>query len=141
MHKYLKCNRLRVVRRRWMLLKGAEAVLSDLTLTIEARAQLERELGQGPVKDCITWPGRTDVRKHRCKNGREANPYDLDRHLIIEAKANHRDDVMVVHGMVPALKVRGGDAGFTPPPPRRHDHLTEPSGKACSRQSEAGEAA
>jgi hypothetical protein len=106
MHKYLKGNRLRVVRRNWMLLKDVEAVLSDPTLTIEERAELERELEQDLVKDYVTWLERRDVRKHLFKNGREADLYDRERHVIIEAKANQRDDVMVAHGMGQAMYYR-----------------------------------
>lgn len=109
MHKYLKGNRLRVVRRNWMLLKDVEAVLSDPTLTIEERAELERELEQDLVKDYVTWLGRGDIRKHLFKNGREADLYDRERHVIIEAKANHRDDVMVAHGMGQAMYYRSLD--------------------------------
>lgn len=52
---------------------------------------------------------RRDVRKHVFKNGREADLYDRERHLIIEAKANHRDDVMVAHGMGQAMYYRSLD--------------------------------
>lgn len=109
MHKYLKGNRLRVVRRNWMLLTDVEAVLSDPALTIDERAELERELEQDLVKDYVTWLDRTDVRKHLFKNGREADLYDRERHVIIEAKANHRDDVMVAHGMGQAMYYRSLD--------------------------------
>ena len=51
MHKYLKGNRLRVVRRNWMLLDDVEAVLADPTLTVVEREELERELEQDLVKD------------------------------------------------------------------------------------------
>jgi hypothetical protein len=109
MHKYLKGNRLRVVRRNWMLLKDVEAVLSDPTLTFEERTELERELEQDLVKDYVIWLDRPDVRKHLFKNGREADLYDRTRHVIIEAKANHRDDVMVAHGMGQAMYYRSLD--------------------------------
>lgn len=106
MHKHLKGNRLRVVRRNWMLLKDVEAVLTDPTLTIEERAELERELEQDLVNDYVSWLDRRDVRKHLFRNGREADLYDRERHVIIEAKANHRDDVMVAHGMGQAMYYR-----------------------------------
>ena len=106
MHKYLKGNRLRVIRRNWMLLKDVEAVLADPTLTIEERAELERELEQDLVNDYVTWLSRRDVRKHLFKNGREADLYDRHRQVIIEAKANHCDDVMVAHGMGQAMYYR-----------------------------------
>lgn len=109
MHKYLKGNRLRVVRRNWMLLKDVGAVLSDPTLTIEERAELERELERDLVQDYVTWLDRRDVRKHLFANGREADLYDCERHVIIEAKANHRDDVMVAHGMGQAMYYRSLD--------------------------------
>lgn len=109
MHKYMKGNRLRVIRRNWMLLKDVEAVLSDPTLTIEEHAELERELEQDLVNDYVTWLGRRDVRKHLFKNDREADLYDRERHVIIEAKANHRDDVMVAHGMGQAMYYRSLD--------------------------------
>jgi hypothetical protein len=109
MHKYLKGNRLCVVRRNWMLLKDVEAVLADQTLTIEQRAELERELERDLVNDYVTWLDRRDVRKHLFNNGREADLYDRERHVIIEAKANHRDDVMVAHGMGQAMYYRSLD--------------------------------
>ena len=106
MHKYLKGNRLRVVRRNWMLLKDVEAVLADPTLSIEERAELERELEHDLVNDYIAWLNRRDVRKHLFTNGREADLYDRERNVIIEAKANHRDDVMAAHGMGQAMYYR-----------------------------------
>lgn len=106
MHKYLKGNRLRVVRRNWMLLKDIEALLADPTLTVEQREEIERELEKDLVQDYVTWLGRTNVRKHLFSNGREADLYDKQRLLIIEAKANHRDDVMVAHGMGQAMYYR-----------------------------------
>ncbi|SDG21782.1 hypothetical protein SAMN05660324_2006 [Klenkia brasiliensis] len=109
MHKYLKGNRLRVVRRNWMLLKNVEAVLADPTLTIEERAELERELEHDLVNDYVAWLDRRDVRKHLFTNGREADLYDRERQVIIEAKANHRDDVMVAHGMGQAMYYRSLD--------------------------------
>ncbi len=117
MHKYLKGNRLRVVRRNWMLLKDVEAVLADPTLTAEERQELERELEQDLVQAYVTWLGRPDVRRHLFSNGREADLYDRKRQLIIEAKANHRDDVMVAHGMGQAMYYRslselGSDDGI-----------------------------
>ena len=109
MHKYLKGNRLRVVRRNWMLLKDVEAVLADPTLTAEEREELERELEKDLVQEYLTWLDRPDVRKHLFSNGREADLYDRERQLIIEAKANHRDDVMVAHGMGQAMYYRSLD--------------------------------
>jgi hypothetical protein len=109
MHKYLKGHRLRVVRRNWMLLENVAAVLADPTLTIEERAELERELEQDLVNDYVSWLDRRDVRKHLFTNGREADLYDRERHVIIEAKANHRDDVMVAHGMGQAMYYRSLD--------------------------------
>lgn len=109
MHKYLKGNRLRVVRRNWMLLKDVEAVLADPTLTFEERPALERELEHDLVNDYVTWLNRGDVRKYLFSNGREADLYDRERHLIIEAKANHQDDVMVAHGMGQAMYYRSLD--------------------------------
>lgn len=106
MHKYLKGNRLYVSRRNWMLLEDVEAVLADPTLTSEERAELERELEQDLVNDYVNWLDRKDVRKHLFKNGREADLYDRERQVIIEAKANHRDDVMVAHGMGQAMYYR-----------------------------------
>lgn len=106
MHKYLKGNRLRVVRRNWMLLKEVEAVLADPTLTAEEREELERELEKDLVQAYLTWLDRPDVRKHLFSNGHEADLYDRERQLIIEAKANHRDDVMVAHGMGQAMYYR-----------------------------------
>ena len=106
MHKYLKGNRLRAVRRNWMLVKDVEAVLADPTLSAEEREELERELEKDLVQAYLTWLGRPDVRKHLFSNGREADLYDRERQLIIEAKAYHRDDVMVAHGMGQAMYYR-----------------------------------
>jgi hypothetical protein len=106
MHKYLKGTRLRVVRRNWMLLKDVAAVLADPTLTIEERVELERELERDLVSDYVAWLDRRNVRKHLFTNGREADLYDRERQLIIEAKANHLDDVMVAHGMGQAMYYR-----------------------------------
>jgi hypothetical protein len=106
MHKHLKGNRLRVVRRNWMLLKDVGAVLGDPTLTANEREELERELEQDLVVAYVNWLGRRGVRKHLFSNGREADLYDRDRRLIIEAKANERDDVMVAHGMGQAMYYR-----------------------------------
>jgi hypothetical protein len=58
------------------------------------------------VRAYLAWLGRPDVRKYRFSNGREADLYDRDRHLIIEAKASHFDDVMVAHGMGQAMYYR-----------------------------------
>jgi hypothetical protein len=82
-----------------MLLKDVGAVLADPTLTADEREELERELEQDLVVAYVNWLGRHDVRKHLFSNGREADLYDRERRLIIEAKANERDDVMVAHGM------------------------------------------
>jgi hypothetical protein len=86
MHKYLKGNRLRVVRRNWMLLKDVDAVLADPTLTVAERDELERELERNLVDAYVGWLERADVRKHLFSNGREADLYDWERHLIIEAR-------------------------------------------------------
>ena len=106
MHKHLKGNRLRVIRRNWMLLADVEAVLADPSLTADERQELERELEKDLVDAYLTWLGRPGVRKHLFGNGREADLYDRERQLIIEAKANHRDDVMVAHGMGQAMYYR-----------------------------------
>lgn len=106
MHKYLKGNRLRVVRANWMLLADVEAVLADPSLTANEREELERELEEHLVREYLTWLGRSEVRKFRFSNGREADLYDRMRKLIIEAKANHFDDVMVAHGMGQAMYYR-----------------------------------
>jgi hypothetical protein len=106
MHKYLKGNRLRVVRRNWMLLADVESVLADPSLTVAEREELERELEQDLVLAYVLWLGRPGVRKHLFSNGREADLYDRQRSLIIEAKASHLDDVMVAHGMGQAMYYR-----------------------------------
>jgi hypothetical protein len=109
MHKYLKGNRLRVIRRNWMLIKDVEAMLADPTRTVEEQAQLEHELEQDLVKDYVAWLDRSDVRKYLFRNGREADLYDRERHVVIEAKASCRDDVMVAHGMGQAMYYRSLD--------------------------------
>lgn len=106
MHKYLKGNRLRVVRRNWMLLQDVTAVLADPTLTVGKREELERELERDLVEAYVTSLDRLDVRKHLFSNGREADLYDRKRQIIIEAKANHLDDVMVAHGVGQAMYYR-----------------------------------
>jgi hypothetical protein len=57
MHKYLKGNRLRVVRRNWMLLADVEAVLADPTLSADEREELERQLEKDLVLEYLTWLG------------------------------------------------------------------------------------
>lgn len=109
MHKYLKGNRLRVVRRNWMLLADVEAVLADPTLSAEEREELEGELERDLVDAYLAWLARPGVRKFLFSNGREADLYDRDRKLIIEAKASHLDDVMVAHGMGQAMYYRSLD--------------------------------
>lgn len=112
MHKYLKGSRLRVVRRNWMLLDDIEAVLADPTLNADEREALERELERDLVAAYVAWTGSSDARKHLFSNGREADLYDRRRRLIIEAKANHRDDVMVAQGMGQAMYYRSlGELG------------------------------
>jgi hypothetical protein len=109
MHKFLKGHRLRVVRANWMLREDVEAVLADPMLTIEERAEVERELEHELVNDYVAWLDRRDVGKHLFSNGREADLYDRERDVIIEAKASHRDDVMVAHGMGQAMYYRSLD--------------------------------
>ena len=109
MHKYLKGTRLRVVRRNWMLLQDVEAVLADPSLSADEREELEQELEKDLVAAYVRWLNRPDVRKHLFSNGREADLYDKQRHVIIEAKANHGDDVMIAHGMGQAMYYRSLD--------------------------------
>jgi hypothetical protein len=112
MHEHLKGSRLRVIRRNWMLLADAQAVLADPTLTVEERDALEQELESELVAAYLGWLGRRDVRKHRFANGREADLYDRQRRLIVEAKAHNRDDVVVAHGMGQAMYYRSlGELG------------------------------
>lgn len=106
MHKHLKGSRLRVVRRNWMLLADVEAVLADPALTVEERDTLEQELESELVAAYLAWLGRRGVGKHRFGNGREADLYDRQRELIIEAKAHCLDDVLVAHGMGQAMYYR-----------------------------------
>ncbi len=44
---------------------------------------VERELEKDLVRAYLAWLGRPDVRKHRISNGRGADVYDRNRHLII----------------------------------------------------------
>lgn len=106
MHKFLKGNRLRVVRRNWMLLADAEAVLADRTLTVADAQEIEHELERDLVEAYVAWLNRSGVRKHLFHNSREADLYDKSRRLIIEAKASHSDDVLVAHGMGQAMYYR-----------------------------------
>jgi hypothetical protein len=101
-----------LVRRNWRPLKDVEAVLGDPRLTADKREELERELEHDLVQAYLGWLERVDLRKHLFSNGREADLYDRSRQLIIEAKANHRDDVMVAHGMGRAMYYRSlGELG------------------------------
>ena len=109
MHKYLKGNRLRVVRANWMLQDDVEAILADPTLTAFERAEVERELEKELVDAYVGWLARPIQRERRYDNGRQADLYDRQRKLIIEAKANHRDDVTVAHGMGQAMYYRSID--------------------------------
>jgi hypothetical protein len=105
MHKHLKDYKLRVVRAHWMLQDDLPAILADPGLTQKERQELERELEQDLVRRYVEWLGRP-VRKERFKNGREADLFDHDRELIIEAKVYHLDDVVVAHGMGQAMYYR-----------------------------------
>lgn len=109
MHKYLKGNRLRVVRANWMLQEDVEAVLADPTLTAVERAEIETELERELVDAYVEWLARPVKRQYRFANGRQADLYDRQRKLIIEAKAKHRDDVAVAHGMGQAMYYRSID--------------------------------
>lgn len=109
MHKYLKGNRLRVVRANWMLQDDVEAILADPTLTAFERAEIESELERELVDAYVGWLARSIQRERRYDNGRQADLYDKQRQLIIEAKANHRDDVTVAHGMGQAMYYRSID--------------------------------
>lgn len=109
MHKFLKSNRLRVVRAHWMLQDDVEAILADPTLTAVDRAELETELERELVDAYVEWLARPIDREYRFANGRQADLYDRQRRLIIEAKANHRDDVTVAHGMGQAMYYRSID--------------------------------
>lgn len=109
MHKYLKGNRLRVVRANWMLQDDVEAILADPTLTAFERAEIESELEKELVDAYVGWLARPIQRERRYGNGRQADLYDKQRQLIIEAKANHRDDVTVAQGMGQAMYYRAID--------------------------------
>ena len=111
MHKYLKGNRLRVVRANWMLQDDVEAILADPTLTAFERAEIESELEKELVDAYVAWLARPVAREYRFTNGRQADLYDRQRGLIIEAKANHLDDVTVAHGMGQAMYYRSIDPG------------------------------
>lgn len=106
MHKHLKGNRLRLVRANWMLQDDVEAILADPTLTAVERAEIETDLERELVDAYVEWLARPVKREHRFANGRQADLYDRQRGLIIEAKANHRDDVTVAHGMGQAMYYR-----------------------------------
>ena len=108
MHKHLKNRKLRVVRAHWLLQDDIPALLADPGLTQRERLELERELEQDLVRRYVDWLGRR-VTKRRFTNGREADLFDPDRGLIIEAKVDHRDDVLVAHGMGQAMYYRSLD--------------------------------
>lgn len=109
MHKYLKGTRLRNVRAHWMLQDDVEAILTDPTLTAVERAEIETELERELVNAYVEWLARPVEREYRFANGRQADIYDRERGLIIEAKANHRDDVTVAHAMGQAMYYRSID--------------------------------
>lgn len=109
MHKHLKGNRLRVVRANWILQDDVEVILADPTLTAVERAEIETELEGELVDAYVKWLARPVEREYRFANGRQADLYDRQRGLIIEAKANHRDDVTVAHGMGQAMYYRSID--------------------------------
>ncbi|MBD8608647.1 hypothetical protein IFT73_17470 [Aeromicrobium sp. CFBP 8757] len=109
MHKYLKGNRLRVLRAHWMLQDDVEAILADPTLTAIERAEIETELERELVDAYVKWLARPVEREFRFANGRQADLYDRQRSLIIEAKASHRDDVTVAHAMGQAMYYRSID--------------------------------
>lgn len=109
MHKHLKNRKLRVVRAHWLLQDDIPALLADPELTQQELHELERELEEDLVRRYVAWLGRS-VKKRRFTNGREADLFDPDRGLIIEAKVDHLDDVLVAHGMGQAMYYRSLDA-------------------------------
>lgn len=109
MHKYLKGNRLRAVRANWMLQDDVETILGDSTLTPNERAEIETELEKELVDAYVEWLGRRIDREYRFANGRQSDLYDHQRRLIVEAKANCRDDVVVAHAMGQAMYYRSID--------------------------------
>lgn len=109
MHKHLKGHRLRVVRANWMLQDDVEEILADPSLTAIERAAVEEELERELVDAYEGWLDHPVEREHRFMNGRQADIYDRQRQLIIEAKANHRDDVIVAHAMGQAMYYRSID--------------------------------
>ncbi|WP_343994312.1 hypothetical protein [Nocardioides dubius] len=109
MHRHLKDFKLRVVRAHWMLQDDLPAMLANPDLTIEERQELERELERDLVQKYVAWLGRR-ITKRRFTNGREADLFDSTRGLLIEAKIDHRDDVLIAHGMGQAMYYRSLDA-------------------------------
>ena len=94
-----------------MATRVIEAALDDFPSweAISQRLAERLQLEQDVVNDYVTWLGRPEVRKHPFSNGHEADLYDRQNHLIIEAKASHRDDVMVAHGMGQTMHYRSLD--------------------------------
>lgn len=105
MHRHLKGHKLRNTRAHWLLQDDIPALLADPDLTQQERAELEHELERDLVDRYVQWLGRP-IKKRRFKNGREADLFDPERGLVIEAKVYHLDDVLVAHGMGQAMYYR-----------------------------------
>jgi len=103
MHEVLKGSQLRCFMRNWWPLSGVD-VLADpallAALTDEERKQYEAEL----VEDYVDWLG-LDVETEWPVGSRSADIYDPSRRLIIEAKIDN-DDVVVLGAVVQAALYR-----------------------------------
>lgn len=104
MHELLKRSRLRCVRRHWMLLADAGAVLADPTLTIAERDELEREL-EADLCDAYAKTLPHPVQREYPLDTRFADIYDSTRRLIVEAKIS-TDDVVVLGAVTQAMHYR-----------------------------------
>ena len=95
MHEVLKGNQLRCNRAYWKALVGVNVdPLDDPTLTVEERELLIQQIEAELVTDYIAWLGYRVQREWRLGT-RSADIYDARRRLVIEAKAEVDDKVVL----------------------------------------------
>lgn len=103
MHEVLKGRQLRCHRAYWKALDGVD-VLADPTLTAEQREEIIRELEAELRDDYADWLGH-DVKIEWAVGSRRADLFDPSRELIVEAKIE-TDDVVVLGAVMQAALYR-----------------------------------
>lgn len=103
MHEVLKGTQLRCNRAYWKALDGVD-VLADPTLTVEQREEVIRQLEAELRDDYADWLGY-DVKSEWAIGSRRADLFDRSRELIVEAKIE-TDDVVVLGAVMQAALYR-----------------------------------